>query len=228
MRNIILVLIASTILSVYPFSVTANPYSEPSNRIEETNCMWFDSLNVRFVGNWPFGASWAVATDSLRDLLFCGSGGGVYVTEVSNPSNPVKISEDIQSRDFVWSLYYDHSTQNLFVTCGFVGMQIWDISIPNSPLRLTQWATRGEARDIFVSDSLAYIAARDNGLRIIDVSDPLDPYEVGWCLISGNANAIFVSGSYAYVGASNGSLRVIDVSDPHNPHCFRSYTNYNV
>lgn len=59
---------------------------------------WFDSLNVRFVGNWPFGPSEAVAYDLIRNLVFCGSGGGVYVLDVSNPATPQKISERIHSQ----------------------------------------------------------------------------------------------------------------------------------
>ena len=43
----------------------------------------FDSLNVRFVGNWPFGKSYAVCVDSVRNLVFVGSGGGIYVLDVS-------------------------------------------------------------------------------------------------------------------------------------------------
>ncbi len=37
-----------------------------------------ESLNVRWVGAWPFGPAYAVAGDSARDLVFLGSGGGVY------------------------------------------------------------------------------------------------------------------------------------------------------
>jgi len=36
----------------------------------------FDSLNTRFIGNWPFGCSYAVVYDSVRQLVFCSSGGG--------------------------------------------------------------------------------------------------------------------------------------------------------
>ena len=55
----------------------------------------FDSLNCRLVGNWPFGPSYAVAVDSARNLVFCGSGGGVYVLDVSDSANPVKLSDAI-------------------------------------------------------------------------------------------------------------------------------------
>jgi hypothetical protein len=33
-----------------------------------------DSLNVRYVGGWPFGLSQAVAVDTTRSLAFVGSG----------------------------------------------------------------------------------------------------------------------------------------------------------
>jgi hypothetical protein len=59
----------------------------------ETQVMWPDSLNVRFVGTWPFGPSQAIAYDSLRTLAFCGSGAGGYVLDISDPSLPVKLSE---------------------------------------------------------------------------------------------------------------------------------------
>ncbi|MEO0076934.1 MAG: hypothetical protein ABIK19_04655, partial [candidate division WOR-3 bacterium] len=61
----------------------------------------FDSLNCRFVGNWPFGPSYTVAYDQTRNLCFLGSGGGVYILNVSNPSNPIKVSEAIHTRSFV-------------------------------------------------------------------------------------------------------------------------------
>jgi len=44
-----------------------------------------DSLNVRFIGNWPFGPVAAVALDSARDLAFVGSGGGIYVLDELHP-----------------------------------------------------------------------------------------------------------------------------------------------
>ena len=73
----------------------------------------FDSLNVRFVGNWPFGPSWAVCVDSARNLVFVGSGGGVYVLDISEVSNPVRVSE-IRTRGVVNGLYYDNTAQILY------------------------------------------------------------------------------------------------------------------
>lgn len=59
----------------------------------------FDSLNCRLIGNWPFGLCYAVAYDSSRSLAFMESGGGVYVLDVSNPTQPVKLSEAIRMEE---------------------------------------------------------------------------------------------------------------------------------
>jgi len=60
----------------------------------------FDSLNMTFVGNWPFGSTSCVAIDSTRNVVFLGSGGGIIVLNVQDPSNPQKIGE-IRTRSYV-------------------------------------------------------------------------------------------------------------------------------
>ena len=58
-------------------------------------CLGFaaDSLNCRLVGNWPFGPSSSTAVDPARNLVFCGSGGGAYILDMSNPTSPVVLSD---------------------------------------------------------------------------------------------------------------------------------------
>jgi len=68
-------------------------------------------LNVSFVGNWPFGRSYAVTNDTIRDVCFLGSGGGVHILDVSDNSCPVKLSERIYTRGLVNGLYYDYTTE---------------------------------------------------------------------------------------------------------------------
>jgi len=106
-------LVAIVILSILPYSLIADPYSEPANppRQFPPDSFYFDSLNVRFMGNWPFGNPYNVAYDSVRNLAFLGSGAGVYILDISDPSNPVKLSESLHSREFIlWELFYDAGT----------------------------------------------------------------------------------------------------------------------
>jgi hypothetical protein len=181
----------------------------------------FDSLNVRFIGGWPFGDSYAVAYDATRQLAFLGSGGGVYILDVSNPSTPTKLSEKIHTQGFVMGLFYDSALQRLYITAEVIGLEIWDVSNPYAPVKLGHCDTPGWARCVFVSGSYAYIAdhALDyrGGLRVIDISTPSNPHEVGFYETPGYAEGVFILGTYAYVADGFSGLRVIDISTPSNP-----------
>ena len=132
----------------------------------------FDSLNVSFLGNWPFGPSYAVSYDLTRNLVFLGSGGGVYILDVSDPQNPTKVSEEIHTRGIVYGLFYIPSTQTLLIADGPGGLDVWDVSSVQSPYQLSWYPTPGNAFDIFVSGTYAYVADSNGGLRIINVSTP--------------------------------------------------------
>ena len=116
------------------------PMSIAGEQIAMYSKAGFDSLNVRFVGNWPFGPSYAVCVDSTRNLVFVGSGGGVYVLDVSQVSNPVKVSE-IRTRGVVYRLHYDNTTQMLYVADGQGGLEIWSIEEPSAPVRISHHYT---------------------------------------------------------------------------------------
>ncbi|RKZ19084.1 hypothetical protein DRQ17_01850, partial [bacterium] len=196
-----------------PVSVSAD-INSPMDFV--TGSKGYDSLNVSFVGNWPFGYSYAVSYDSIRSLIYLGSGGGVYIL-TPNYNNPIKISEGIHTRGMVQGLFYKSSEQRLYIASGDAGFMIWDVSSISLPVEVGQLVTPGRAYGLYVSDSFAYVAAEDSGLRIIDVSDPTSPSEVGYYDTPGSAYDVYVSGDYAYVADGQSGLRIIDVSDPTSP-----------
>ncbi len=77
--------------------------------------------------------------------------------------------------------------------------------------------TPGDARNIAVQGSYAYVADRSGDLRVLDISDPLAPVVVSACSIPGYGNDVAVAGDYAYVAADDYGLQVIDISDPAAP-----------
>jgi len=205
-----LIIIVCLVVSYFN-TVNADPYSEIINPHGETGNMWFDSLNVRFVGNWPFGAfSFATASDSLRNIAFCGSGGGVYILDVQNPTNPQKLSEKIHTRGFVFDIFYDPSDSMLAVASGEGGLELWDVKDPGTPVKLGWIDTPGSAYGIAVSGSYAYVADDDAGLRVIDISTPSNPTEVGYCDTPSYAWGVAVSGTYAYVADLHAGLQIYE------------------
>ncbi|UCG31125.1 MAG: T9SS type A sorting domain-containing protein [candidate division WOR-3 bacterium] len=184
-----------------------------------TGGRYYDSLNVRLVGNWPFGAAHAVTADSTRNLIFCGSGGGVYIYDVTTPSNPITLSEAIHTAGCVRGFFYDSSTQVLLIAAQSAGIELWDVSNPLAPDRLGSCMTPPHSLGVTAFGTYAYIANGDSGLYIMNISDPTNPYEIG------HHPAFFVvdidiAWPYVYLLQSDGDiggLRVINVSDPTNP-----------
>ena len=211
MKIIIWSLVAIVVLSILSPSLTANPCSELANPFRESIDARFDSLNVRFVGNWPFGPSEVVAIDSLRKLAFVGSGAGVYVLDVSDSTNPVKVSESIHTRDWIRSLYFDKTTQRLCIANYYAGFEIWDTADPQNPVRLCSYRDIFPVLDICARDSLAYVTNKNTGLHIFNVSDPMNPQEIGFLQISGSNSSLTIKDSFAYV--VNPNLSIIDVSN---------------
>jgi len=113
-----------------------------------------DSLNMRFVGNWPFGLCRAIALDTLRNLTFCGSGGGVYILDVSELSNPTKLSESIHARELIRGLCY--SSNFLYVACR-TGFDIWDVSDLSNPYKAGSFNISDYVSNVVVSGTYAYV-----------------------------------------------------------------------
>lgn len=173
-----------------------------------------DSLNLSFVGNWPFGFAYSIICDPSRDLVFVGSGGGVYIIDVSDPSHPTKISEGIHTPGKIYRLFYQKPY--LYIALGSLGLEIWDVSESSSPWRVGWLNLSGVVEDIVVSGSFVYVVNWD-GLCVVDVSIPSHPRKIGFCSTPGWAKGVAVSGKYAYVADDYEGLRIIDASIPSDP-----------
>jgi len=183
----------------------------------------FDSSWVSFEGNWPFGASYSISSFAPLNLAFVGSGAGVYITDISDPDNPVILSE-IRARSLVDGSFYDAVTQRLYLAAYFSGIEIWDLSDIYNPVRLSRCPTEPYPRaGIYASGDYVFATTVAYGLRVIDVSDPTNPYEVADCPISDYVWNMAVSGNYIYITGNSQGLKVIDISNPLNPHIVANY-----
>jgi len=72
-----------------------------------------DSLNIRLAGEWAFSGLTAVVGATERSLMFVGSGGGVYVLDISNPDTPQVLSMQIQTLGTVNDLFCGLTAQGL-------------------------------------------------------------------------------------------------------------------
>ncbi|MDD3275506.1 MAG: S8 family serine peptidase [Kiritimatiellales bacterium] len=75
----------------------------------------------------------------------------------------------------------------------------------------------GDAQNIVVVGSYAYVAAGESGLVILNVSDPKNPVVAGLCDTAGAATDVAVNNGYAYVADGDKGLAIINVSTPASP-----------
>ncbi len=203
-------------------------YSNPNNSFESivlqpsliSSPMYeFDSLNVSYQGSWGFGQSFSMGTNPSGNIKFVGSGAGVIILDVTNPADPVKLSE-FSTRGLVDAMYFDEATNRLFVTAYFAGFEIWDLSNMAAPVKIGGGSSNGFPRGgIYADGNYVYIVAVADGIQVYDISNPSSPVNVGNCYLDPNSLAwtSAKSGNLIFAALSDGGMTVVDVSDPMNP-----------
>ncbi len=173
-----------------------------------------DSLNVTYLGGWSFGPrALAVELDRSRNLLFSGAEGEIFIWDISDPSNPVKLSE-FATFGIVNEMSYDSATQKLFVADYNGGLEIWDVSDPAGPYMVGRsYNEQYYPYGVFVRGNYAYVA--DGDFSIVDISDPSHPREISRIETTGRTEDVCVIGNYAYL--AGGFVKIVDISDPYNP-----------
>lgn len=143
--------------------------------------------------------------------------GGLLVTNVSDPSNPVHESNYFEAGN-VHVLDVFVSDFYAYIAMDGMGLRIVDISDPANPQEVGFSDTESAAEAVQVSGSYAYLADGADGLRVFDISNPASPQEIGFYDTPGYAQDVYVSGNHVFVGdGTSGQVLVIDVSDPTNP-----------
>lgn len=146
---------------------------------------------IQRTGAWPFGASSAVDVDDQRPLVYLGSGGAVLVLDVSSPQDPVLVSQTLHTDGVVMDLFYEASDSILYSACGDGGIEIWDLSDPAVPVRLSSMEVLYFGVETPVGNvdrSGDYLVAECNfgGVHTIDVSNPANPQQVAFNASMGN------------------------------------------
>ncbi len=114
-----------------------------------------------------------------KDKLFIGSIDGMYIYSITNPAQPVLLSQarHVRSCDPVVA-----NDSTAFVTllggqpCGAVeeGLYIYNVSNITSPL-LIKKHLMPTPRGLGLADSILYVCQKNNGLSIFNVSAPATP-----------------------------------------------------
>ena len=83
-------------------------------------------------------------------------------------------------------------------------MQLIDISNPDKPRLIGGVDTPGNAIDVTIMNSIAYVADDFAGVQVIDVRDPYNPTLIGAARTNSGAMGISAAGDHIYVATHFG------------------------
>ncbi len=101
------------------------------------------------------------------------------------------------------------------------GLFFIDTADPGLPTVIDSFNTPGTALDLFVKDTLSYIADQDS-LQIVSVADPTSAFRAGAVGMPNYCYDVFVVDTFAYVACqsnfgTDGTVQIVNVSDPMAP-----------
>lgn len=183
-----------------------------------------DRRAPREIGSCALSApALGVAMEGDIAVLACGEAGAAIV-DIADPTRPdllaVGAAPDGSSADAV-AIHGGFAFVGCSAAYGQGGLQVLDISNPESPATVSFLPTGGEVRAVIVSGSLAYVGDSSTGLHVVDVADPAVPRRVGAYggthLGRPSVWSLEIAGDILFLGEMQDGFEVLDVSDPAQP-----------
>ena len=217
--------------TAWPF--TSMAYYDPNNTLWDEFSLdpYVNDLNISAaIINNP-------KTDNDQDRIGDGDGSGYPCDNCPDTYNPDQSDSDEDgigdvcdepsqqpNPTIVGSIDTSNWAEGVYVSGSYAyvantvsGLQVIDISNPQSPAIVGSSDTPDWASSVHVSGSYAYVADNYSGLQVIDISNPQSPTIVGSVDTPGTSYGVYVSDPYVYMADSWSGLQVIDISNPQSP-----------
>jgi hypothetical protein len=198
-----------------------------------------DPTNVNEIGSYDrkkvFAGSNFFAGDDITGLAAVGNhvflcqgdprrgSGGLMVLDVSDPSTPKAVFQQVESR-FVNGPVMALALQEDYAYMG-VGprLVVADVSDPARPSSVGSTEVLPcKLTDVAAVGDYAFLASGRGGLRVLDVSNAASPKEVGSFHGETAIATVTVAGNYAFANGS-GVIHVVNVTDPRTPSGIATY-----
>jgi hypothetical protein len=135
------------------------------------------------------------------------------IVNITNPRSPILLYQRLFPASVRGVTLIDSFA---LISCEQLGIYIFDVRLDS--LKIVGWFdTPGNARDVFVQDSLAFIADGADGLVIINIKDKSNPQHVCSIDLPGYARKIYIVDNLLYVALGDSGLGVVDITNPVEP-----------
>ncbi len=107
----------------------------------------------------------------------------------------------------------------LYVVDEYVGVQVLDVTNPRQAKEVAVIYPENLAptQNVFLTDSLAFLACRLDGVWIIDITNPRKPYKVARIRPRAESYWVVAQMPYLYVAEADSGVMIYDVRQPDDP-----------
>ncbi|MCS7250815.1 MAG: hypothetical protein NZ608_07880, partial [candidate division WOR-3 bacterium] len=132
-------------------------------------------------------------------------GSGWTIIDISNPSNPIRITTFTQPRGGGLAIkdtfaYFVHSYDSL---------NIWSIANPNDPYQIISIPIRTFPKDVEIKGNIAYVGGRF-WLQVFDISNPINPREIGYYSTPYDIRRLFCDEKYIYAACYSAGVCILE------------------
>ena len=156
----------------------------------------------------------ANCVEAIDDYAYFTSKNGLYVVDISNPSNPQSLGSVNGTGNFILE-NLDADSNILAVAAHEDGVLIYNISNPEN-LQLRSTINTTNAWGVRLKDGYAYIAD-ELFVKIYDISNSSNPIFINQIETSNAVKDIALTNSFMYVALGSDGVDIYDFSNPENP-----------
>ncbi|MBI1800177.1 MAG: hypothetical protein HYR71_00930 [Chloroflexi bacterium] len=165
------------------------------------------------VGIFPMGATDVSVSGSYA--YFTTSMQGLYIIDVSNPSQPQLVSTYDPVPSAVGAAVFV-SGHYVYMPESSVALYVIDVSNPAQPFTAGTYTGTTIVGDFALKGTTLYMASGGDGAQLADISNPAKPVKLG-ATDTLYAVGVDAGANYAYVCDWISTLRLYDVSNPARP-----------
>jgi len=174
------------------------------------------AYNAAGDSNYSNEASTTTSKSGFEEkLVMTGGPDGLYIFNVSDPSNPILLSNISIQR-------LGGSVSGVFVKNNYAyaaiyrkGLAVIDVTNPQEPNQVGFFALN-TLNNLYIEGDYAYLATW-NGFVLVDVSSPSIPQLVRTFNEFSNCNGIFVKNGYVYLLSSEKRIMIVGARNPSQP-----------
>jgi hypothetical protein len=125
---------------------------------------------------------------------------------------------NLPNAGFAMKLHLDGTT--LYVADLSGGVRIYDLTVPEAPVFLTEVPTDPNCQDLAIADAVLHAVNSNNtgaGLTLTDVSDPAAPVPLSTFDTTNGTMGLGIDGDLCVLANGFGGLRTVSVADPLAP-----------